>query len=85
MPLIIINSEIFGVSREGKGTATGTITGTADYMAPEISKDHKYNSTVDIYALGIAMYQLLNNRRNPFIDADNVPTSDVNADAQLKD
>ena len=74
----------FGVSREGKGTATGTITGTADYMAPEISKDHKYNSTVDIYALGIAMYQLLNNRRNPFIDADNVPTSDDEANAQLK-
>lgn len=74
----------FGVSREGKGTATGTITGTADYMAPEISKDHKYNNTVDIYALGIAMYQLLNNRRNPFIDADNVPTSDDEADAQLR-
>lgn len=74
----------FGVSREGKGTATGTITGTADYMAPEISKDHKYNSTVDIYALGIAMYQLLNNRRNPFINADNVPTSDDEANAQLK-
>lgn len=74
----------FGVSREGKGTATGTITGTSDYMAPEISKDHKYNSTVDIYALGIAMYQLLNNRRNPFIDADKVPTSDDEANAQLK-
>lgn len=74
----------FGVSREGNGTATGTVTGTAAYMAPEISKDKKYNGTVDIYALGIAMYQLLNNRRNPFIDADKVPTTDDEANAQFK-
>lgn len=73
----------FGVSREGKGTATGTITGTEDYMAPEISTEHKYNSTVDIYALGIAMYQLLNNRRNPFINADTVPNADDESRASL--
>lgn len=67
----------FGVSKVGSGTATGTVTGTEDYMAPEISQEHKYNKTVDIYALGIAMYQLLNNRRKPFIDADSVPGQDT--------
>lgn len=74
----------FGVSKVGSGTATGTVTGTEDYMAPEISQEHKYNKTVDIYALGIAMYQLLNNRRKPFIDADSVPGQDAEAQAHLK-
>ena len=74
----------FGVSKVGSGTATGTVTGTEDYMAPEISQEHKYNKTVDIYALGIAMYQLLNNRRKPFIDADSVPGQDAEAQAHIK-
>ncbi len=74
----------FGVSKVGSGTATGTITGTEDYMAPEISQEHKYNKTVDIYALGIAMYQLLNNRRKPFIDADCVPGQEAEALAHIK-
>lgn len=74
----------FGVSKIGSGTATGTVTGTEDYMAPEISQEHKYNKTVDIYALGIAMYQLLNNRRKPFIDADCVPGQDAETEAHLK-
>ena len=74
----------FGVSKVGSGTATGTVTGTEDYMAPEISQEHKYNKTVDIYALGIAMYQMLNNRRKPFIDADCVPGQDAEAQAHLK-
>ncbi len=74
----------FGVAKEGSGTATGTITGTEDYMAPEISAEHKYNETVDIYALGVALYQLLNNRRKPFIDADSVPDQDAEAEAHLR-
>ncbi|MBR5518486.1 MAG: protein kinase [Clostridia bacterium] len=74
----------FGVSKVGSGTATGTVTGTEDYMAPEITQEHKYNKTVDIYALGIAMYQLLNKRRKPFIDADSVPGQDAEAQAHLR-
>jgi len=73
----------FGVSKVGTGTATGTVTGTEDYMAPEISQDHKYNETVDIYALGIALYQLLNNRRKPYIDADSVPGQEAEEQAHL--
>ena len=60
----------FGVSREGKGTATGTITGTADYMAPEIMQHKEYSYNVDIYSIGIVMYRLLNNNRIPFLPAD---------------
>lgn len=60
----------FGVSREAQGTTMGTITGTEDYMAPEIMKHEKYNNNVDIYSIGIVMYRLLNNNRIPFLPSD---------------
>lgn len=60
----------FGVSREAKGTTMGTLTGTEDYMAPEISKHKEYNNNVDIYSIGIVMYRLLNNNRVPFLNPD---------------
>ena len=43
---------------------------TDDYMAPEMLQQRGYDSTVDIYALGMVMYKLLNNNRMPFIDAE---------------
>ena len=36
-------------------------------MAPEIFRGHSYNNTVDIYAVGLILYQLLNNGRMPFL------------------
>lgn len=57
----------FGVSREAKGTTRGSFIGTEDYMAPEMIKRGDYNDNVDIYALGIVMYRLLNNDRIPFL------------------
>ncbi len=74
----------FGVSKFGAGTATGTVTGTEDYMAPEISRGKHYNNTVDIYSLGMAMYRLLNNDKIPFINADYVPGPDEISIAQQK-
>ena len=59
----------FGVSKEAKGTTMGTLTGTEDYMAPEIIKRQKQNNNIDIYAIGIVMYRLLNNQRVPFLPA----------------
>lgn len=50
--------------------------GTLAYMAPEIAAGQTFNSTVDIYSLGIMMYQLLNNRRLPFLD-DTFKFSDI--------
>ena len=41
--------------------------GTVSYMAPEIFRGQSYNNTVDIYALGLVLYQLLNNGRMPFL------------------
>ena len=38
-------------------------------MAPEIYKGSPYDSTVDIYSLGIVMYRYLNKNRAPFLPA----------------
>lgn len=40
---------------------------TISYMAPEVFSGLSYNNTVDIYALGLILYQLLNNCRVPFL------------------
>lgn len=73
----------FGVSREAKGTTMGTLTGTEDYMAPEISKHKEYNNNVDIYSIGIVMYRLLNNNRVPFLNPDG-PINDTDIAAALE-
>ena len=44
--------------------------GTISYMAPEIFAGMPYNNTVDIYSLGLVLYQLLNSGRMPFLPAD---------------
>ena len=60
----------FGVSKVMSHTTSATMTGTEGYMAPEVLHIEKYGKEVDIYSLGIVMYWLLNNRRMPFIGAD---------------
>lgn len=60
----------FGVSKVMSHTTGATMTGTEGYMAPEVLHIEKYGKEVDIYSLGIVMYCLLNNRRMPFIGAD---------------
>ena len=57
----------FGVSRTMNATTVGTVAGTYTYMAPEVYLNHAYNNTVDIYSLGMMMYQFLNGGRLPFM------------------
>lgn len=38
------------------------ICGSPFYMAPEILKKQKYNNKIDLWSLGIILYQLLNNK-----------------------
>jgi len=57
----------FGVARNAEGTAaTMSMKGTESYMAPEVFLDtgtgHKYGANVDVYSLGLVMYELLNIR-----------------------
>eukprot|EP00928_Gymnodinium_smaydae_P036051 TRINITY_DN25253_c0_g1_i1.p1 TRINITY_DN25253_c0_g1~~TRINITY_DN25253_c0_g1_i1.p1 ORF type:complete len:1104 (-),score=207.29 TRINITY_DN25253_c0_g1_i1:91-3402(-) len=51
----------FGISKV-QDTATavaGTIVGTPSYLAPEICEDAPYGSKVDIWSMGIVLYELL--------------------------
>ena len=57
----------FGVARiANASTGASTRAGTVKYMAPEVFRGEKYTSNVDIYSLGLVMYQLLNANRLPF-------------------
>ena len=60
----------FGIARTVEKTA-GSLSkkGTYTYMAPEIYKGDSYNSSVDIYSLGIVLYRMLNDNRVPFMPA----------------
>lgn len=51
----------YGLCKEnmGYGQTTGTFCGTPDFIAPEILLDQKYGRSVDWWALGVLMYQML--------------------------
>lgn len=58
----------FGVARTLEKISSGlSKKGTYTYMAPEVYQgEEDYDSSVDIYSLGIVMYKLLNNNFEPF-------------------
>lgn len=58
----------FGVARTIEKTVSGlSKKGTYTYMAPEVYKGEAYGTNVDLYSLGIVMYKLLNNNREPVL------------------
>lgn len=60
----------FGIARTMEKTTGGmSKKGTYKYMAPEVFKGENYDSTVDLYSLGIVLYTLLNGNRGPFLPA----------------
>ena len=58
----------FGISKHTENTqsAFSTRKGTISYMAPEIYRGEKYGYSIDLYSLGIVLYQMANNGRLPF-------------------
>lgn len=62
----------FGVAKQlEKTVSTMSKKGTYSYMAPEVYKGEKYDARADIYSLGLVMYRLLNENREPFISTEN--------------
>lgn len=58
----------FGVARTIEKTMAGlSRKGTYSYMAPEIYNGNEYGFEADIYSLGMVLYKLLNNNRDPFL------------------
>ena len=61
----------FGTARKQAHTMSNmSKKGTYSYMAPEIYKGEKYDSSIDIYSLGIVLYKLMNQNRLPFLSLD---------------
>jgi len=68
----------FGIARDMK-TVAGTLShkGTENYMAPEVYLGKSYTSNIDIYALGIVLYKLLNKNRLPFMNEEKLTAGSV--------
>ncbi|KAH1015452.1 protein kinase C [Dendroctonus ponderosae] len=61
----------FGMCKEGivDGVTTTTFCGTPDYIAPEILQELNYGASVDWWALGVLMYEMMAGQ--PPFEADN--------------
>lgn len=59
----------FGIARQ-MDLSAGTYTqrGTYAYMAPEVFHGSRYDSSVDLYSLGLVLYVIVNGGRGPFLD-----------------
>lgn len=57
----------FGIAKISERTATGTLTGTYSYMAPEVANRQHYGTGADIYSLGMVLYWMMNERTLPFL------------------
>lgn len=58
----------FGIAlNAGLGWNERSARGTYPYMAPEVFHGKPYDATIDLYALGLILYRLLNHGRAPFL------------------
>ena len=68
----------FGIARDMRaGMGSLSHKGTENYMAPEVYLGKKYTSNIDIYALGIVLYKLLNRNRLPFMNEEKLTAGSV--------
>lgn len=70
----------FGIARKLENRTGGLSQRcTPRYMAPEVATSAHYDKRVDIYSLGIVLYELLNGRRIPF-----QPNKQINSPTDIK-
>ena len=72
----------FGIARTLEMASSGfSQKGTVAYVAPEVMYSNDYTKSVDIYSLGLVLYQLANNNRLPFLPAQGDYTHTMQNDA----
>ena len=76
----------FGISKHAENTQSDFFTrrGTYSYMAPEIYKGERYDYSIDLYSLGVVLYQMANNGRLPFYPPAGVNIVPDDAEQALK-
>lgn len=68
----------FGIAlNAGLGWNQRSARGTYPYMAPEVFQGRGYDATIDLYALGLILYRLLNHGRAPFLPLPPEPLTSV--------
>ena len=75
----------FGIAKVSEKAATGTMTGTMSYMAPEVANRRHYGAQADIYSLGMVLYWMMNMRTLPFLPfPPAIPTSTQRQEAAAR-
>ena len=75
----------FGIARDTSASSRSlSHKGTDNYMAPEVYQGKRYSHNVDLYALGIVIYKLLNKNRLPFLGEERLTSRSIERAFQLR-
>ena len=75
----------FGIARDTSASSRSlSHKGTDNYMAPEVYQGKRYSQNIDLYALGIVIYKLLNKNRLPFLGEERLTSRSIERAFQLR-